>query len=196
MPTDFASEPVAYAYRPSLLGAGWEFTLGLHGLDWSRGGRSGHVPYANIRRVRMAYRPMSMQTHRFVTEIAADEAPYLRLVSTSWKSLVEQERLDRAYTDFVRELHRRVALRNPRVICERGRSPLLYWPGLVCFALIAAGLALLVVRALEAHAPLAAVLIAIFLALFVWQGGSFFRRNRPGAYSPEVLPPELLPEKG
>jgi hypothetical protein len=195
MPTDVASDQLSYAYRPSLLGAGWEFSLGLHGLDWSRGERSGHVPYTAIRRIRISYRPMSMQTHRFVTEVVADNAPYLRIVSTSWKSLVEQERFDAAYSEFVRELHRHVAERNPTVICERGRPPYLYWPGLGCFAIIVAGLALLVLRALQAHATLAAVLIALFLVLFAWQGGRFFQRNWPGAYSPHAVPPELLPTK-
>jgi hypothetical protein len=28
-----------------------------------------------------------------------------------------------------------------------------------------------------------------------WQGGNFFRRNRPGFYSPEALPAELLPKR-
>lgn len=195
MPTELSGDQLTYAYRPTLLGAGWEFTLGTHGLDWTRGARAGHVPYTAIRRIRISFRPTSMQTHRFVTEVVADEAPYLRIVSTSWKSLVEQERLDQAYSAFVRELHRRVAGRNGSAIYERGRSPLLYWPGLVCCALVATGLALLVVRALEAHAVLAALLIALFLALFVWQGGQFFRRNRPGGYSPEAVPPELLPGK-
>src|SRR6476659_2668404 len=195
MPTDLAGTPITYSYRPSLLGAGWEFTLGQHGLDWTRGDRSGHAAYASIRRIRLSYRPMSMQMHRFVTEIVADDALFLRIVSTSWKSLVEQERLDRAYSAFVIELHRRVAERSPQLICERGRSPFLYWPGLLSFVLIAAGLAILIVRALQAHALLGAVLVAVFLGLFVWQSGNFFRRNRPGPYRPDALPPALLPAK-
>jgi hypothetical protein len=194
MPTDFAgTTPITYCYRPSLLGAGWEFTLRQHGFDWTRGGRSGHVAYASIRRIRLSYRPMSMQMHRFVTEIVADGAPFLRAVSTSWKSLVEQERLDGAYSTFVVELHRRAAERSPQLMCERGRSPLLYWPGLLSSVLIATGLAILIVRALQAQASLAAVLIAAFLGLFVWQAAKYFRRNRPGSYRPEALPPELLP---
>jgi hypothetical protein len=136
-----------------------------------------------------------MQMHRFVTEIVAADAPFLRAVSTSWKSLVEQERLDGAYSAFVIELHRRAAERSPQLICERGRSPFLYWPGLLSFVLIAVGLAVLIVRALQAHAVLAAVLVAVFLGLFVWHAANFFRRNRPGPYRPDALPPELLPAK-
>ena len=34
-----------------------------------------------------------------------------------------------------------------------------------------------------------------FLALFAWQLGTFFRRNRPGTYGPDALPPEVLPRQ-
>ena len=59
---------------------------------------------------------------------------------------------------------------------------------------VSLGLALLVVRALQANAKGGAVFIGGFLALFLWRGGNFFRRNRPGRYSPEALPADLLPK--
>jgi len=34
-----------------------------------------------------------------------------------------------------------------------------------------------------------------FLALFVWQLGAFFRRNRPEVYLPEAVPQNVLPRK-
>jgi hypothetical protein len=193
MTGDPVPEALHYAYRPSLLGAGYEFVLGAHGLDWTAGARSGHVPYRSIRCIRMSYRPMSMQSHRFITELWADDAPRLQIVSTSWKSVVEQERLDAAYARFVTALHRCVADAGAAVVYRRGRDPLVYWPGLAAFVLVAFALVALVMRALQTQALGAAALIALFLLLFVWQGGSFFRRNRPGRYSPDALPPELLP---
>jgi hypothetical protein len=53
---------------------------------------------------------------------------------------------------------------------------------------------LLVMRALQVNAKGGAAFIGGFLALFLWQGGNFFRRNRPGRYSPEALPADLLPK--
>jgi len=184
---------LSYSYRPSLLGPAWEFKLGAHGIDWSGGTRSGHVPYAKLRRVRMSYRPMSMQSHRFTTELWAEDGPRLQIVSTSWKSMVEQERLDRTYAAFVRELHRRIAEAGAPVRCEQGKNPWLYWPGVTVFAGVALGLAFLVMRALQAQALAGAVFIAAFLLLFLWQGGNFFRRNRPGLYRPDALPADLMP---
>lgn len=189
-----AGDPFAYAYRPSLLGAAWEFRRAGDGIDWAAGRKGGHIPFRAVRRLRMSFRPANMQSHRFMTELWADGAPKLEILSSSWKSMVEQERLDGRYTAFVAELHRRVALAAAPARFEKGSNPLLYWPGLIVFIGVSLGLALLVVRALQVNAKGGAAFIGGFLALFLWQGGNFFRRNRPGRYSPEALPADLLPK--
>jgi hypothetical protein len=185
---------VAYAYRPSLLGAAREFRLTDDGIDWAAGRKAGHIPFRNLRRLRLSYRPASMQSHRFMTELWAEGAPKLEILSSSWKSLVEQERLDKPYVAFVTELHRRIALAAPPARFEQGRHPLLYWPGLIAFVGVALAVAALIVRALQADAKGGAVFIGGFLVLFLWQGGNFFRRNRPALYRPESLPAELMPK--
>ena len=189
-----AGEPVAYAYRPSLLGAAWEFKLAGDGIDWAAGRKAGHIPFRAVRRLRMSYRPASMQSHRFMTELWAEGAPKLKILSSSWKSLVEQERLDKPYAAFVAELHRRIALAAPPARFEQGSHPLLYWPGLLVFVGVALGFAALIARSLQAGAMSGAAFVGGFLVLFLWQGGNFFRRNRPGLYRPEALPAELMPK--
>ena len=184
----------AYAYRPSLLGAAWEFKLAGDGIDWAAGRKGGHIPFRKVRRLRLSFRPASMQSQRFMTELWADGAPKLEILSSSWKSLVEQERLDKPYAAFVAELHRRIALAAVPARFEQGSHPLLYWPGLIAFVGVSFGLALLVVRALQADAKGGAVFVVVFLVLFLWQGGNFFRRNRPCLYRPEALPAELMPK--
>lgn len=191
---DGAGEGAAYSYRPSLLGAAWEFKLGGAGIDWAAGRRSGRIPYGKVRHVRMSYRPMSMQSHRFTTEVWAEDGTKLQIVSTSWKSMVEQVRLDRPYSAFVHELHRRLAEAAAPVRYEQGKNPLLYWPGVIVFVGVSFGLAFLVVRALQAQSTGGAVFIGAFLLLLLWQGGNFFRRNRPGLYRPDALPAELMPK--
>jgi hypothetical protein len=176
-----------------LLGAGWQFRLTPAGIDWSAGARAGFVPYAEVRGLRLSYRPTSMQSHRFVMEIWSRNAPVLRVVSTTWKSMVEQLRQDDAYTRFVSELHARLAAARVTVDCERGRPPLIYWPGLVVFVGVTLAMGALIVRALEAHVVAGAVFVAIFFALFVRQGWMFFGRNRPGRYPLPAPPRDLLP---
>ena len=185
---------VTYAYRPSLLGAPYEFRLDAQGLDWRVGRKSGRLPLRAIARVRMSYRPASMQPHRYITEIWGEGTPKLEVMSTSWKSMVEQERLDGAYATFVAALHERLAREQARVRFEQGTHPLLYWPGLAVFVGVSLALAALIVRSLQAQTMGGAAFVAAFLALFLWRGGDFFRRNRPRLYTAANLPAELMPK--
>jgi hypothetical protein len=109
-------------------------------------------------------------------------------------SILNYGRLDRAYSVFVRELHRRISNAAPLIRFEQGYSPLLYWPSLVAFVAIALGLAALVVRALQADAYGGAAFICAFLALYLWHSTNFLRRNRPGVYGHDALPKDLMPK--
>ncbi len=102
-----------YSFKPALLGAPWELRLRPDALEWTVGYYSGRVAYDRIRRLRLSFRPVTMQSYRFLTEIWSDANPRITIASTSWKSIVEQERQDAAYRAFVAELHRRIA-RRPR----------------------------------------------------------------------------------
>jgi len=184
---------LTYSYRPSLLGAPWEFVLKGDTLTWQAGRKSGRLNLRDVWRLRLAFRPTTMQSQRFLAEIWARGAPKLEICSSSWKSMVEQERLDRGYTAFITELHRRLAQAGVSVRCEQGSDPLLYWPGLVIFAAIALALAAPVVVGLQERAWGGAAFIAVFLLIFLWQAGNYFRRNRPGLYGLDALPPELMP---
>jgi hypothetical protein len=185
-----------YAYRPSLLGAPWEFRLTATALEWTNGVKSGRVPYRAMRRLRLSYKPATMQSYRFLTEIWADGAPKLAIASTSWRSMVEQERQDRSYVGFIVELHKRIDAAEGAmpVRYERGANPFIFWPGVAVVTGLALALLILVARAVETHAVGGAVFIAAFGTLFLWQGINFFRRNRPGIYRPNALPVTLLPK--
>jgi len=182
-----------YTYRPSLLGAPFTFRLTEKGLAFEAGRRAGFMPYEAIGRVRLSFKPSSMQSRRYVAEIWAADMPKLTVISSSWKSMMIQERQDKDYSTFIAELHRRLRATGAAAVFNRGSVPFLYWPGLAVFASVALGLALLVVRALQVDAKAGAAFIGAFLALFLWQGGNFFRRNRPGSYRPDALPADLLP---
>lgn len=201
MTTDSAGPPAngdpSYSYRPTLLGAPSSYTLTDGGLDWSVGGRTGRVRYRDVRRLRLSFKPGSIQAYRFLTEIWAEGAPKLEIMSSSWKSMVEQERRDESYVDFLAALHARIAAAGSPtpVRYEQGTNPLLYWPGVALYSVAALGMAAACVRALQLETYGAAAFLGAFGALLFWQGGNFIRRNRPGSYRPQTLPPQLLPRK-
>jgi len=185
-------EPL-YAYKPSLLGAPHEFRLAEDALVYRVGARSGRLPYGGIRRLRLSFRPVTMQSHRFLAEIWPAAGPKLQIVSTSWRSMVELTRLDAAYVAFLTELHRRIAAADAKALFTTGTPPLIYWPGLAVFVVVALALAALTVRALQAGATAGAIFVVVFLGVFLWQAGTFFRRNRPGSYAPRAIPAAVLP---
>jgi hypothetical protein len=192
---DGAPAGPVYVYKPSLMGAMWGFEIKPAGLAWEFGRHSGVVPYERIERVRLSFRPMTMQSYRFVTEVWAPEAPKLTIVSATWRSMVEQGRQDDEYNAFVRELHRRIAAANGRARFDAGMNPVLFWFGIAIFVCAALGLAALAVRAMQVGEWAGAGLVGGFFALFAWQIGTFLRRNRPLGYRPDALPAEVMPRE-
>jgi hypothetical protein len=193
MATDASGGDRSYAYKPSLMGAPFEFRLTDDAFEWRKGSFSGSSPYNRIRRIRLGFRPITMQNHRFLTEVWPVEGPKLQIASTSWKSLVEHERLDGAYRAFVTELSRRIGTSGGDTLFQTGSPVLLYWLGLVIFGGASLALAGLTVRALQVEAWGGAAFIGAFFAFFLWQAGTFFRRNRPGTFQPDAVPPQVLP---
>jgi hypothetical protein len=185
----------AYSFKASAFGAPWEFQLKADGILWRVGLRSGLIRYDQIRRVRLSFRPATMQNYRFQTEIWSEQMPRLHIASTTWHGIVEQKRQDDAYTAFVTELHRRLAAAGTTAKFSTGIPPVSYWVGLAVFAAVALGLAALTMRALRLGEWAAAAFVGGVFALIIWQLGAFFRRNRPGIYHPDRLPEGVLPHR-
>ncbi len=185
----------AYVYKPALMGAVWELELAPEGLAWRYGRHSGVVRYERISRVRLSFRPVTMQAYRFLAEIWSPDAPKIPVASTTWRSMTDQSRQDDAYNAFVAELHRRIAGAGGGARLTAGMNPILFWMGVVVFAGASAGLAVLTLRALQIGEPVGAALVAGFFVLFAWNVGNFFRRNRPGEYRPDALPAAALPRR-
>jgi hypothetical protein len=185
-------EEFAYAYKSSVISPPFEFRLTADALHWGKGGARGRTLYRDIRRVRLGFRPLTMQNHRFVAEIWT-RGPKLTIASTSWKSMAEQERLDGRYRAFVAELCRRIAAAGGSTLFQTGSPFILYWIGVVVFVGAALAIAALLVRALQAGVWAGAAFVAAFFAFFLWQAGTFFARNRPGTFKPDAIPSSVLP---
>jgi hypothetical protein len=185
---------VAYGFRPSLMGAPQEFVLERHALAWTIGSRAGRIPYRAIGRVRLSYKPATMQMHRFQIEIWSEAAPKLVIASTSWRSMVEQERQDAPYRTFVTALHARLAESGARALLHAGAPAFAFWPGAALFVAMAVLLPWILVRAAHADALWGTALVALLIGMFLWQIGVFFWRNRPRRYTVEAIPEAVLPQ--
>src|SRR5438874_9266258 len=83
--TDPATGDPLYVYKPSLAGAPRQFRLRPDALEWSAGRYAARVPYERICRLRVSFRPGTLQYVRFTTEIWPPDGPKLVIASSSWR---------------------------------------------------------------------------------------------------------------
>jgi hypothetical protein len=186
------SDAHVYAYKPSLFRAPLEFSLTPAALGYTTGSQTGRIALRDVRRIRFSFRPTSVQSSRFLTEIWPAQGGKLQIASTSRRTMMDATRHDEAYVAFVRDLATRVSAANPTVEFEAGTAPLVYWPGLAVFVALALAIAILAVRALQVEQWAGAAVVGGFWLLFLWQIGTFFRRNRPRRLGRDI-PADVLP---
>lgn len=182
-----------YAYKPALFGAVWVLKLAPDALEYEVGRHRGRVPYSDIRRVRLAFRPVTMQSQRYLAEIWSNSAPKIPISSASWRSITEQERLNAAYRDFVTELHRRMAEQGTRALFITGLPKCSFAVGVVVYFAAMFAFIALTVRALQMGEKAGAAVVGGIFLIFAWQVGQFFLRNVPGRYRPDAIPAKVLP---
>jgi hypothetical protein len=187
------AQMIRYAYKASLIGSAHQFELTADGLSWRVAGRADLWHYGDISAVRLSYRPVSMQAHRFRADIYHISGARLAIISTSWQTAALMAPQDGEYRAFIMELHARMALANSRAALSGGLGRNIYATGLMFVALVAVGMATLFVRALLIGEFAGALFLLGFAGLFGWQVGGFIRRNRPVTYTFAHIPDALLP---
>src|SRR5260370_34300890 len=111
MTIDLPNEAAAgrrYAYKASLIGSAHQFELTEQGLSWQVGGKSGVWPYADIARISLSYRPVSMQSRRFRADIENANRQRIAILSTSWQTGALMTPQDHEYRALITQLHRRI----------------------------------------------------------------------------------------
>ncbi len=185
-----AGDGLHYAYKASLPGAAHRFELRDEGLWWSVFGKSEIWPFETIANINLSYRPNAMHPRRFRADIGTAAGKRLKIYSTSWQTAALMLPQDQAYRAFITELHRRLP---PNAVLTAGIARPLYIGGLCFIVAVVAAIAALSVRGLVIGQFAGVLFLTGFAALFVWQVGGFFRRNRPGTYAVDGLPQQLLP---
>jgi hypothetical protein len=184
---------IRYVYKASLIGAAHRFELTEAGLAWRLAGRSGVWPYADIAAIRLSYRPVSMQAHRFRADIRHIDGGRIAIVSTNWQTAASMAPQDDSYRAFVKDLHARMQAAGSRPTLTGGLPRRTYAAALSLVVLLAVAMAGLLIRAIATGQFAGALFLIGFSALFGWQVGGFLRRNRPLAYAFDNIPSSLLP---
>jgi hypothetical protein len=183
----------SYAYKASLIRSAHRFELTGEGLSWHIAGRSGVWRYDEITAIRLSFRPVSMQQHRFRADISHIKGGRIAILSTSWQTAALMAPQDDGFRAFIVELHARMATSGSRAELTAGLGAGTYAAVLAFMAVLAAAMAGLLIRALVIGEFAGVLFILGFAALFAWQVGGFVRRNRPRRYSFDRLPRSLLP---
>ena len=184
---------MSYAFRASLIGTAHRFELTEAGLSWRLAGRSGTWRYADISAVRLSFRPVWMQPHRFRADIGHKSGARLSIVSTSWQTAALMATQDNGYRDFIVALHQRMAAGGSTAELTGGLGRITYAAAVSLVTAVGLMLLGLFIRAIVIGEYAGALFFIGFAALFGWQIGGFVRRNRPATYSFDRLPPDLLP---
>lgn len=192
--SDGRGAPVtSYAYKASLIGSAHRFELTDEGLSWHIAGRSGVWRYDEISAVRLSFRPVSMQQHRFRADVSRASGGRIAILSTSWQTAALMAPQDRGFRDFLVELHARMAKAGSRAELTAGLGRKTYAAVLALLAMLAVAMTGLLIRALITGEFAGVLFILGFAALLAWQVGGFVRRNQPRSYGFDRLPRSLLP---
>jgi hypothetical protein len=183
----------SYAYKASLIGSAHRFELTEVGLAWLIAGRSGVWRYDEISAIRLSFRPVSMQQHRFRADVSRTGGGRIAILSTSWQTAALMEPQDSGFRGFLVELHARMAKAGSRAELTAGLGRKTYAAVLAFLAMLAVAMTGLLIRALMIGEFAGVLFIIGFAALFAWQVGGFVRRNQPRSYGFDRLPRALLP---
>jgi hypothetical protein len=192
----FEARPVSatsYAYKASLIGSAHRFELTDEGLSWHIAGRSGLWRYDEISAIRLSFRPVSMQQHRFRADVSRSGGGRIAILSTSWQTAALMAPQDNGFRSFIVELHARMAKAGSHATLTAGLGRKTYAAVLAFLAVLTVAMTGLLIRALMIGELAGALFILGFAALFAWQVGGFVRRNQPQSYSFDRVPKALLP---
>ena len=136
----FEAQPASatsYAYKASLIGSAHRFELTDDGLAWHVAGRSGLWRYDEISAVRLSFRQVSMQQHRFRADLSHAGGGRIAILSTSWQTAALMAPQDSGFRDFLVELHARMAKAGSRAELTAGLGRNTYAAVLAFLALLA-----------------------------------------------------------
>ncbi|MDI4666110.1 hypothetical protein K9U40_17535 [Xanthobacter autotrophicus] len=188
-----AEEGATYACFPRLGGAGVRLQLVSAGLEFAVGPREGYLALADISAVTLRFLPAKFAAAAFEIEISGRDGTRLKTASASRISLTGVRDQGPDYAAFVRALHAALAARGSAAHFRGGYARWRFILMVTVGALALAGLLTVLGFALLERQWSFALFLGAMGAFVVWPTAETIWRNRPLRYTPDRIPPHLLP---
>jgi len=167
--------------------------VGPEGLSWDGGDKKGHFPFRDIRMIRLSYTPTRFDFARYRCSVTRFNGWREEIVSTSYAGIGSFEDRAQDYGRFVRKLVAYASKGNPAIRFEAGESHIKYW-GSIAILVGAFALLALVIFSIGFNPTWIIIVKLVVIAFLFPICLRWMRKNRPQRFSPDSIPPELLPE--
>jgi hypothetical protein len=194
--TDPSATPihyVTYGHRARPYSNEAVFELREDRVAIEQGSRKGDFLFSEIAMIRLMYKPKNTTNEGYQTKIYRRDRKTASFTNLSWKSLVDVDRQDEAYSLFLRKMITAAAGANPSIVLMAGLPGWMHMLVTVFAVASVAALAAVTVQAMLQGGWPIALLTAALASYFTWWAMRYVGRNRPRAFRPDAIPAHVLP---
>jgi hypothetical protein len=170
-----------------------EFSLMPQHLAIEQGRRSGNFLFSEIVMIRLMYRPRNTTNEGYQAKIYRRDKRTALLSNLSWKSLVDVERQDADYSQFVRALIARAIAGNPGIILVAGMPRWLHLLTAAMGFMAVVAMVAITGKALQHNTWPVALFTASIGIYLGWWALRYVTRNRPQRFTADAIPPVVMP---
>ena len=185
-----------YAFRKSALEKEKTYALTKEGIEVTdhEGNKTMHH-YSDVSKVNTSY-AASKNNSFYQCELKMASGPSLQLKSQHYRGLADFEDRNEAYREFVTALHKLLAAANPNVAYKKGISVAVYIASMAIFIIAGILFPIIAIFALIAGSTIYGIIGIIGSLFLIIRMVTYSKKNKPGNYEPDNIPPNLLPAIG
>jgi hypothetical protein len=181
-----------YRARQNAFGQERLWRVGSGGLFWQGGEKAGHFPFSEIVSIRLSFTPTRFDFARYRCVVKRFNGWQETIVSTSYAGIGSFEDRSTSYAGFVRRLVEEASRANPAIRFEAGESSLKYW-GSIALMIGAFALLAVVILSIGFNSTWFIIVKLAVIAFLLPICLRWIAKNRPHAFQPGVIPPQVLP---
>lgn len=170
-----------YLYRKGAFSQEEKYTL--YNRELHHNGKP--IPLTDIQQVRLSFEPTRLAPFQHVCRLELKNGQTLFFTNYRYKGIADFQMQHEAYVKFIRKLHEALQKSGHKVIFSAGASRTKY-----NFMIVLFGISLLFsLIILLFHVIVGLLYLGVLLWFFLrWLG-----KNKPRTYTPEAIPPQVLP---